>query len=248
MRLRGDVAYDPVGAALAAIGLLVCLRFAARSGGAALLPVLLLATLLTGFVSSGDRPSLMRTYGAMVPLSLLAAAGFAGVRGAVGTPRLRRLLAPVGIAAIVVGGSVLFDVVNPRILRWSSLALMADAVSEPDLGRTVVVNDMRTFATWLQLGEIATHVPSRPIPVVTLGDLSDEDGAPRHGILFWSPAVEEIAGMTSLVCARWPAATMYVIADPAGLSRVHAAHVAGAAWRPAMPANRWRSVPCANPS
>jgi len=253
MRLRGDVAYDPVGAALAAVGLFVCLRFAGRDGAAALLPVLLLATLITGFVSSGDRPSLMRTYGAMVPLALLAATGFAGVRDAVRDPRLRRRLAPLAVAAVVVAGTVLFDVVNPRILRWSSLALMADAVDEPDLARTVLVHDMRTFATWLQLGEIATHVPARPIPVVTLGDLTDDGGgaaggAPRHDVLFWSPATEEMAGMTRLVCTRWPAATLFAVTDPAGLSRVHAAHVAGATWRPALPAAQWRPAACPSAS
>jgi hypothetical protein len=253
LRLYGDVAYDPVGAALAGVGLLLSLRFAAGNGGAALLPALLLAALLTGFVSSGDRPSLMRTYGAMVPLALLAAAGLAGVRSAVRHPRARRLLAPLAVAAIVAGGSVLFDVVNPRILRWSSLALMADAVDEPDLVRTVLVHDMRTFATWLQLGEIATHVPARPVPVVTLGDLTGAEGAPaagapRHDVLFWSPATEEIAGMAGLVCARWPAATLFAVTDPAGLSRVHAAHVAGAPWRPALPAAQWRPAACAQAS
>jgi hypothetical protein len=250
MRLRGDVAYDPAGAALAAIGLLVCLRFAARDAGAALLPVLLLATLMTGFVSSGDRPSLMRTYGAMVPLALLAAVGFAGVRTALGAAGARRSLAPLAVAAVVVAGTALFDVVNPRILRWSSLALMTAAVHEPDLERTVLVHDMRTFATWLQLREIATHVPPRPIPVVMLDELRDERGAPvptapRHDVLFWSPAVEEVAGMSGLVCARWPAATRFTVTDPAGLSRVHAAHVAGAPWQPALPAAQWQAGACA---
>jgi hypothetical protein len=126
---------------------------------------------------------------------------------------------------------------------------MADAVDEPDLARTVLVHDMRTFATWLQLGEIATHVPARPIPVVTLGDLTDDGGgaaggAPRHDVLFWSPATEEMAGMTRLVCTRWPAATLFAVTDPAGLSRVHAAHVAGATWRPALPAAQWRPAAC----
>jgi hypothetical protein len=37
-----------------------------------------------------------------------------------------------------------------------------------------------------------------------------------------------------------------VITDPARLSRVYAAHVAGAAWHPPLPAAQWRSVPCAN--
>jgi hypothetical protein len=64
-------------------------------------------------------------------------------------------------------------------------------------------------------------------------------------VLFWSPAVEEVAGMSGLVCARWPAATRFTVTDPAGLSRVHAAHVAGAPWQPALPAAQWQAGACA---
>ena len=78
LRLWGDVVYEPVGAALAAIGVAICLRHAWRQRVAALPLALLLATLTPGFISSTDQPSLLRIMGAPVAVALLAAVGSAG--------------------------------------------------------------------------------------------------------------------------------------------------------------------------
>ena len=71
------------------------------------------AALVPGFISSTDTPSLLRVFGAPVPLAVLAAIGFIAVSDQIASRRYSGgpLLAAVG--AICAGGMLIFDVVNP---------------------------------------------------------------------------------------------------------------------------------------
>ena len=244
MRLWGDVLFDPFGAALAAVGLAVCLRHAFRDGTSALLVAFLAATLVTGFISSTDQPSLLRVMGAPVAVALMAAVGFAGIRSLGGTA-LSRHAPAVAVLAIVIGGMLIFDVVNPRILRASSLGLLVRSLRPGDLDRAAYLNDGRERAFWRFVDEITTQVPRRPIPIAQLEVLiSAPDRAPRAELLFWSPAVEQTASITTRVCERWPDAALYTIVDQAHLSRLYAARPTGPGWEPAVPAGQWSVTRC----
>ena len=136
-----------------------------------------------------------------------------------------------------------------RILRASSLGLLVRSVGAGDLNRTALLMDDRERPFWRYADEIAGNVPTRPIPIVRFEDLAGPVGRPEadlpaRDLLFWSPAVEQTAGVTARLCERWPDAALYTIIDKAGLSRVYAAHLKGSGWAPALPAEQWSMTRC----
>lgn len=243
LRLWGDALFDPFGASLAAVGVATCVRYARRQRGAALLLAFLAATLVTGFASSTDKPSLYRVFASPVVVALLAAVGFSTmVRAARGVPApAAALCVALGIG---IGGMALFDRVNPRVLERSAPGLILETIAAPERPHAAIVTDPREDHGWQYLGVIAREVPSSPMAVVPVADL---ETAARGGttLFFWSPAVEETAGVSATVCRRWPEAVQYVVRDPSGRSSVRGVQIGGGAWTPALPADRWQASRCA---
>ena len=250
MRLWGDALFDPVGAGLAAVGLAVCLRHAWRDGTSALLLVLFLATLVTGFISSTDRPSLLRIMGAPVAVAVMAAIGWSAIHAGLRQTGAARYAPAVAVLAIVTGGVLTFDTVNPRILCASSLGLLVRSLRPNELERAVFLNDPREQAFWRFFDEVTTQVPRHPIAIAQLEDFPRPPARPAGDasvpeLLFWSPAVEQTAGVTARLCEHWPSAALYTIQDQAHLSRLYAARPMGPGWEPALPASQWRITRCA---
>src|SRR5262249_48366192 len=85
VRLSGDVYYEPIGAALAAVGLAACVALAIRVPRARALVVAMLVALLPGALGSAfDRASLTRTLVVPVLLPVFSALGIDVVRRALG--------------------------------------------------------------------------------------------------------------------------------------------------------------------
>jgi len=250
IRMWGDTLFDPLGGALAACGVAVCVASWRRQPAAIGLLVLLLAGLVPAFFfSTYDRPSLARLPVLPVPMALLAAVGFEAVRQGLAT-RARATLAGLAVVAVAAGGVWVFDVVNPRILSasWLNLALRA-VERDPDLGRVVVLEPSaakRTFE-WLRTRPIAAQVPPSPLAVVTYEDtttLATLTAAGLVGLMFWSPAHETSTAVSRAICDQWPNAAIYTLTDDAHVSRVFAARPSGAGWHPPFPDGAWRESRC----
>ncbi len=253
LRLWGDALFDPLGAALAAAGLAVCVRHA-RRGPQGLLLAAFLAALLPGALSSYDRPSLTRLFVTPVPLALLAVVGLEALRRHA-LPRVRpATLAVVTVVLVAAGGTALFDAVNPRILArsWLGLALRAldgapaDAVLLAHADAPYHGGPPGADLRWLHARRIASQVPATPLPVAAWEGPASLDAAPESPtrLFLWSPALQHDADVAGRVCARWPGAALYEIRDAAGISRVLAASPAGAGWTPALPASQWTAQGC----
>jgi len=240
LRLWGDCLFDPLGAALAAVGIAYCLR--ERTVAAwALLGMLLLTTAPGGF-SSYDRASLLRLPAAPVPLVLLAAVGLRVLAARCVPPRAERRVAMAAAIAILASGWIVMAVVNPRILPRSATGITIEAMRDADAGDAVVLlaKGWDPQASPLYL-ETLPPAPLRWTPYRTAADL---DAVGAATLLFWSPGVEDRSGVAASVCARWPAARVYVLTDAAGLSRAFAATTGERAWTPALPAERWSATAC----
>jgi hypothetical protein len=246
IRLWGDALFDPVGAALAAVGLGLALRGARRDPDLRLLLLALAATVAPAFLSSYDRPSLIRLFGAPVPLALLAGVGFAWLQRSL-WPARPRLAAAAGAAAIAVGGTLLFDAVNPRILRASWLGITIEALAtERSPAAVALAHGGPHDLSWLHVGRVAREVPREPLPSLRFEGPESLEHAARAGVelLAWSPALEDDAKVTATVCERWPDAALYVLWDRPHLSRALLARPAGPDWSPALPAGRWERRGC----
>jgi uncharacterized protein YjbI with pentapeptide repeats len=245
VRLWGDVLFDPLGGALCALGVAVSIRNARRDPTCALLLVALTAALLPGLISSYDQPSLLRVFALPVPVAVLAALGFSTLAASVLRESSRLAIAAV-TGAIAVGGTYVFDVVNPNILRSSAFGLAIRSLRFDDLGRTAVVTATDENPKYLYLDTIASEVPVRPIPVLS-ADESDAIMAgarPAPDLLLWTPAVEETGRISFRVCQHWKAAALYAITDRTGATRLNAARPLGHGWIPALPRAQWTVESC----
>ena len=259
LRLWGDVLFEPWSAGLSAVGLAICARHAVRNRVALALLAFVTAALLPGFVSSYDRPSLLRILGAPTALALMSAVGFVGALTTLHPVAVRRWAMMITTLAIAVSGTVLFDVVNPRILAASSIGLLVRAVDASELdGVALLTAGGRAFEPdvdvrrrhweldWLRahhpyVDEIVRCVPKRPIATIHFDRL---ERLAAYDIFFWSPAVEQTAGMTARLCNDWPDAALYTITDAAGLSRLYAARHRGPGWQPSLPQKQWTTGRC----
>lgn len=249
IRLWGDAIVDPLGALLFGVGFVGCMRAALASPGAAFLVVLYVVALAPAFVSPVDRVDIVHAVVIPVPIALLAGAGARSLgRGL--SPRARRAAAAAAAAGIAVGGTVLFDVVNPRILPAAAPAIAIEALRDDDAGRVVVLDHARGASDdvrWLFTGPITAFAGPFPLGFLEYdGGLLPQDGLAADGIdlLVWSPGLDADVGATRAVCAQWPAADVFELRDAAQASRVFAAHTGGRSWTPALPAHRWRRVGC----
>lgn len=248
MRAWADSLLDPVGGALVALGIVLCVR-ALRSdpGGRALL-LLLGVTLLPGLTSSFDRPSLTRSDAFLIPAALLAAVG-AGALASVLAPARPRRVARAVIAAVALGGTWVFDSVGPRVLPQSYLSIAIEAATQrPDGGATILDYPAKYRLNWLFVAPIAAQVPKQPIASLPYEDASTLDRVnPPTGstrALFWSPALEQEGSIARALCARYPDAEIYQLTGRTGRNRVWAARIGADAWEPALPPARVRTAQC----
>jgi len=253
IRLWGDAIFDPLGAVLLAIGLVTAAR-CARVSPAARFQLLLFAVALSpAFVSPVDRVDIVHAVALPVPVALLAATGFDVVRrrhAALPSPRGRPALAAAVTVGIAAGGTLLFDVVNPRILSASAPGIMFRALREDDAPRVVVLDYPSGYAIdvrWLFTGVISAYGGPAPVGYLQYGGgalPASELTAEGKDLLFWSPGLEADLHVREAVCRAWPGATLYEIHDEAGLGRSLATRTGDAAWTPAVSAQRWRPRAC----
>ena len=259
LRNWGDVVFEPLSAALCAIGLVLCLRQLFRSRGSLYLMAFLAAGFIPGFVSSYDRPSLTRIYGVTVPLAVLAAIGLLGLLAA--ARRLRWRVTMTTAVAIGASGLLIFDVVNPRILSQSTWGLLMRSVDVAWLDRVAMLtaegralnqnnvadNAQLWEADWLRhyhpyISELARCAPRHPVPIIAI---QKPEELQAYDLLFWNPALDQTIQITRRdICRLWPDAILYTIVDRAGLSRVYAAQIHGSDWRPSLPQKQWSTRSC----
>jgi hypothetical protein len=250
IRLWGDAIFDPIAAVAIALGLVACVRAARRSRNARLLLGFFAAALAPAFVSPVDRVDIVHAVVLPVPAALLAAAGVAALRPALRSARGHARGALVASALAAAGGTLLFDVVGPRILGASSVGIAIRAVAPSAAGRVVVLDYPRASspdARWLYTGAMTAYAGPRPLGFLELAGTfaPSELAAEGKDLLFWSPGLEQDLGVERHVCAQWPSAVLYVLSDDAGLGHVHAARVGAVDWSPRRPDGSWRSAQCA---
>ena len=253
IRLWGDSIYDPVGAVLAAVGIAVCVRSLRRGPGAVWLLALAAVAIVPGCITSYDRPSLTRSIIQPIPVALLAGLGLRHVSSLVVGDARRRTLAVAATVAVAAGGSLLFDVVNPRILRGAGQALMMRSVDASTADRAAIVTYPLTAhgndVHWLWVDAIAAHSLPYRVDVVKYddpADLVDPAGGdrPLRDVFLWMPGFEQDHALAATLCRRWPRTRVFTVHDRVGQSRAFAAAVDGADWQPALPPARWTGSPC----
>jgi hypothetical protein len=245
-RLWGDAVFDPVGAALIAIGVAVCVRSLRTSVPARMLLLFLFAALCPAFVSRVDVVDIGHAVTLPVPAALLAAVGFAAVASS--WPVGERVRALAITLAVCVGGTLVFDVVNPRILSASSFGIVFRVLSPNDADRAVVLSYGKTFRqpTAFLAGPITAFGGPRPVSYLEYegGDLPAVLTSEGKDLLFWSRGYEQDFDVKTQICRQWPRATLYEVWDPAHVGRVHAARISDHGWEPLPPTDRWQSSPC----
>lgn len=268
LRLWGDTLFDPLGALLALIGAFVGLKRITRdpsAGGGALAarggsfagrvdaaPALLLLLSLApaALASAFDRASVTRNLASPVAMAICAAAGAHALAAAPGVARLGRSLAPLLVLAIALPSAWLYDVVNPRILTSSWLAIAIEAITPArPAGRIVVADHGGLYRMpFLHAEGIAHGVATPPFDHWLFdGDLGTVEEGGEPALLILSPALEKDANLLGRVCTRWPAARVFTLVDRSGFSKVLVAAMDGSAWSPALPQERWSGRDCAPP-
>jgi tetratricopeptide (TPR) repeat protein len=254
VRLSGDVYFEPIGAALAAVGIVVCAGMMRQRPAARCLLAALAVALLPGMLGSAfDRASLTRNLMLPVMLPVFTAIGLQGVRRALRLEWSAMRLGVATAAVMAIAGVLLFDVVNPRIVAGSWLGLTLQATGSTPADRVLILEPGHPRWEWLYAPEIARYVPAAPLrtrPYRNAGSLLDapELPLPAAPVLFWSPALEEEESVQQAICRCWPSAEVFVVRDVAGLSRVLAARVDGPEWEPAVAQARWSRLTCAGRS
>lgn len=254
LRLWGDALFDPLGTVFAAVGVGVCVCDLRRRRTAVALLALFGLALAPGAIgSSFDRPSLTRMFLLPVPMALLAVVGFEASCRLAGAGPGRGWMAVVAVVGVVVGGTVLFDVVTPRLLASSAvgIALRAVGAGGPP-GGALFLRHGHDRASWLHLETIAAEVGAQRLPVQPYRGMEtlvalEAAGDRSPEVLLWSPGLEAESHVGTDVCARWPGATLYTLTDAPGLSRLLAARPAGEGWTPGLPAGQWRARQCGTP-
>ena len=247
LRLWGDVLFDPVGEVCLAVGLVACVAACRRSWSARALVVAYAVALAPAFVSPVDVANV--SYAAVLPAvaALIAAVGVVALPVAA---RARRVVIAATTVAVVVGGTLVFDVVNPRTLPASSFGIMFEVTPPPALRRVVVLGygpDFVRPTKTLYTGPITAFTASEPVGFLPWngGPLPvAELAAEGKDVLFWSHGYDRDLPVAAAICATWPDATLYEIVDRAGLGRVHAARLGAEPWEPAASSGRWTARRC----
>ena len=245
LRMLGDALFEPLGIGLALAGVVLGWR---RGRWAPALVALLLVTLLPGFVSSYDRPSITRMSVLPVPIALLAAVGCERLRRIV-APHLRpRVAVAVMTAAIITAGTFLSKVATPRVIPRSAVGIVLDALD----GEAATHAALVVPGSWdpMEPDLFATQVPTHPLPLLPYTDrnaLVRSGGEAAAELFLWSPGYEEQAAVSRAICERWPGAALYTLFDQAHLSRAFAARPSGPGWRPTLAPTQWRRSGCDQP-
>lgn len=245
VRLSGDVYYEPIGAALAAVGLALCVTRLRRSWVARGLLAAMLVSLLPGAVTSAfDRASLTRNLGVPVLLPVFTALGLIAMRRRPGVAQVIGLT-----AAIVLSGVAIFDVVNPRIVATSWQGLTLRAVASTPADDVMLLEHGPPPRWWMYVAEIAHYVPPTPLrtrPYLNAGSLlaDPERDVPAAPVILWSPGLEEEQSIRQNLCGCWPDARVFTMHDRSGLSSGFAAGLRDAAWEPALPRDQWSVTGC----
>ncbi len=248
-RLWGDSLLDPLGGVLVGFGVAMAIASSRYSPGARLLLLMLLATVIPGFVSTYDRPSLTRMATAAVPLALLAAVASERLRSVIANAWLRAAWPNLVVVAIVVGGVALFDAVNPTILLRSSLGLAIESTGGSGDGAVFLERHNRSRFSWLRVATIATTFPKPPMGVLRLprdGGLRGLEALDAGDVrlVFWSAGLQLDQNVSAALCRLWPQASIFEIRSPNGASRAFAADRSGGDWQPLLPAERHVALPC----
>lgn len=252
LRLWGDCLLDPIGAALAATGILLCLVNLGRNPAARILVAILLLSLLQASTAAGDAVSHGRLAAALVPLALLAAAAFSGLQRFVGRSGAATALVVMLVAG---GGSMVFTVINPRILAasWMTISLQAIGAAPRDADPVIIGHSGTRNINWLFIERIAALLPSPAIPVYSVDSLRAASTSPPENlerpprVYFWSPALEATEGPDRILCTHHPGAALFRITDEAHLYTATAAVPRGAAWQPRVARERWSVYFCDAP-
>lgn len=242
IRFWGDSWFEPVGAALCALGIGACLGNVHRSGAARALLTFFVLTLVPGLVSSYDRPSLTRALALPCTIALLASVGAAwGMMGM--RPRMQKWLAGSLAALAWLGGFYLFDVVRPRILGASPLALAIEATDAESTCRAAIFLTLpedpfseKTFAE---------NVPRCRLRTVEIQRLEAHLAPPhRQSRVYFSPGFEDHDAVAARICRLRPQARIFAIRDAAGLGSTFVAALSADDWVPPLDASRWRRFAC----
>lgn len=255
IRLWGDALFDPLGAALAAVGLFVAIRRAGTEAGPRIVLLLLAAALAPGVVSNFDRPSATRMMALGVPVALLTAIGarrlvdlLAPLSRRGGEAKFRRTAEAVVAVLVALGGTTLFVRVTPSVVAASSLEILLEATGEAGGPRLVMLDyvlregpDTPGKLDWFYFEEtIAAVAPGRARVLAYRGDAAlDEVRLGDGEVAGWSRAAEKDGSIGDAVCRRRPDATVWTLADRSGFSLAHLATGAGFT---APSSSRWRSL------
>jgi hypothetical protein len=246
MRVLGDAMYDPLGAALIAVGLACCLGLATRR--ALVLAALLLCSLVAAGITIYDRYSVFRLLSSPLPAALLAAGGFEALRLQMAPHRPPAPLGALCALAIAAGGWLLTAHIEPSILARSGTGIAIEALASADRDDALVVLSFGWGPRYLD------ELADPPIPWFIYDDRAASDaglvgpnGAPAASLLLWNPGLEEHANLSDVICRQWPGSALFTLHDEVGQSRVFAARPAGPGWRPSLPAQQWSQTACGTP-
>ena len=243
IRLWGDTLIEPLGAALAAIGVLVCLRNVGRSSLARFVIVFAAAALLPGIVSTYDRVHPTRVELALVTATL-AALGWSLLSARL-APRVANAAAIALVVFVAASGTFLFDVVNPRILAPSAagLALRAGRGIEREVFWSEGV-----LALAFDYGWVLRHGPVRSEVFAWRPKTLERDFAtsmPRA--LFWTPGDQMDERIGKRLCALKPDLHLFEVVDNSGLVRLFAAFANEERAPSEVKDVRWNRLSCEGP-
>ncbi|HYC56837.1 MAG TPA: hypothetical protein VEL28_18035 [Candidatus Binatia bacterium] len=242
--LWGDLFVEPIGSALAAVGLLACIVAAVRSPAARPLLLFVLACLSAALLVRYDR-----IHGAgveiAIPAALLAAAGWQQLTRGWASAPLGLALSLVLAGAIGLSGTTIFDEVNPRILAPTvpGLALRAGHVFDHNVAWSPGM-----FADTLPPLRVLAHfVAKRHVVGWNPAKIHRMLPEPEQAAAFWSQGDEMESLVASVLCTKPSNRSLYEVSDASGDVRMFAAVRTDLEPVPATAAVTWTRRECSEP-
>lgn len=241
MRATADGWFDPIGAALVALGLGAVLGNLRRSRGARAVGLFLAVTIVPGFISSYDRPSVTRALALPATLAILAGLGAAWSL---------RLVAPrwagwwsgcIAVACFGIGTAV-FDILQPKLLPAAGLSTILENVDAGPSCRPAALIGWPGDAMFDEL--YATQVPRCPLTILEPGALTEKLAQRDGRILYWRPNLEDEIDVRRQICLVDGQQRIFTLWDRPGTIPAFAAALGDAAWEPELPVERWRETTC----
>ncbi len=217
-RMRGDSTTEPIGAALATVGLFAALGVATNRRAARTLLLFGIAACLPAWLMSTDRGA---SADVGIVAMLLAAWGFLTLV-AMAPAFLRGNAAALVVALVIAAsGTRLFDVVTPPLLHPSAagLALRAGAALDQPVGWSPGVSGlslpyMRVLSFQLADGRVFGWNPSavhRRLP------------EPESPVVLWTPGEQMDRRVSHVLCEERAGRRLYELSDASGHTRLFAA-------------------------